>query len=45
MLWMLNLSGRPAQVAERAGLPFESVRQGARTLIEHGLLADGEEAG
>jgi len=41
MLWVLNLSdGRHSllDIAERAGLPFSSVRHAATALLSHGLL-------
>ena len=42
LLWMLNLSdGRHSvlDIAERSGLRFETVRNAASRLLEHGLLA------
>jgi aminopeptidase-like protein len=42
-LWVLNLSDGDhdlLEIAERAALPFELILQAARTLIEHGLLAE-----
>ena len=41
MLWVLNLSDGNhtlLEIAERAGVPFAMVLQGARMLVEHGLL-------
>jgi aminopeptidase-like protein len=43
MLWVLNLSDGAyslLDIAERAGLPFETVRATAALLEEHGLLVD-----
>jgi len=43
MLWVLNLSDSNhslLDISERAAIPFESVVQAARTLIEHGLLEE-----
>jgi aminopeptidase-like protein len=42
LLWVLNLSDGThslLDVAERSSLSFESIRQSAEALIEHGLLA------
>ncbi len=46
MLWVLNLSdGRHSllDIAERASMPFEIVRQAASVLQEHGLLARADQ--
>jgi aminopeptidase-like protein len=43
MLWVLNLSdGRHSllDVAERSGLPFQTIRQSAETLLQHRLLRE-----
>jgi len=43
LLWVLNLSDGGhslLDVAERADLPFETVRDAADALLEHGLLAE-----
>jgi aminopeptidase-like protein len=44
MLWLLNLADGEhtlLDVAERAGLPFESVRDASEVLRGHGLLKEG----
>ena len=43
MLWVLNLSDGDhslLDIAERAGLPFETIRATAAMLEEHGLLIE-----
>ena len=43
MLWTLNLSDGSRSlldISERAGMPFETIREAARLLHEHGLLAE-----
>jgi aminopeptidase-like protein len=44
-LWLLSLSDGDADllaIAERSGLPFETVRRAAETLVEHELLAPSD---
>jgi aminopeptidase-like protein len=48
MLWVLNLSDGTAdllEIADRAGLPFASIRAAADALVSHGLLAPVEAEG
>jgi len=48
LLWVLNLSDGSCSlldIAERAGMPFESVRQAARLLLDHDLLAEVTDIG
>ena len=43
MLWVLNLSDGSSSlldIAERAEMPFDAIRDAARLLHEHGLLAE-----
>ena len=48
MLWVLNFSDgihSLLDIAERAGMPFEAIREAAHLLREHGLLAEVAGAG
>jgi aminopeptidase-like protein len=48
MLWVLNLSDGShtlLDIAERAGMTFDSIAATARVLEEHGLLADATRSG
>jgi aminopeptidase-like protein len=48
MLWVLNLSDGEhslLDIAERSGLKFETVRESAEVLLEHGLLSVVTESG
>lgn len=43
LLWTLNLSDGAhslLEIAERSGMPFDTIRAAADTLLEHGLLHD-----
>jgi aminopeptidase-like protein len=43
MLWVLNLSDGGhtlLDIAERAGMPFDAIREAAGLLLQHGLLAE-----
>jgi aminopeptidase-like protein len=44
LLWVLNLAdGRHSllDIAERAGLKFETIHAAAELLVDHGLLQEG----
>ena len=48
LLWLLSLSDGASQlldVAERAGIPFDTIRLAADLLLQHGLLSEVARAG